>query len=193
MASAYGTQQGGHTSPPTGGNTEFERSISRTIEPADGASSSLGEKIGEDVSAVKKAAENATQEVTDKAAEMAERQKSYAADQIENLASALEKVGDEMQARQPGAIGDYTKRLGASARQFAERVHDKDIGQLAAMAEDMGRRQPLAFLGLAAIAGVAASRFLMASSSRQTTGRSTTPGNPSGSTPYSGTKETYNG
>jgi hypothetical protein len=46
-----------------------------------------------------------------------------------------------MQSKQPGAVGDYTKRLGASARQFAERVHDKDLGQIAAVAE--GRRQPL--------------------------------------------------
>ena len=193
MASAFGNQPGGNTSPPTGGNTEFERSISRSVETDGNASSSLRDEIDADVSAVKKAAENATQTVTDKAAEVAEQQKGYAADQIEHFARALEKVGDEMQAGQSSVVGDYTKRLGTSARQFAERVQDKDLGQIASMAEDFGRRQPLAFLGLAAIAGLAASRFLMASNTRSTGTMSNGTGNSSASTQYPGTKETYNG
>jgi ElaB/YqjD/DUF883 family membrane-anchored ribosome-binding protein len=193
MASAFGNQPGGNTSPPTGGNTEFERSISRSVETDGNASSSLRDEIDADVSAVKKAAENATQTVTDKAAEVAEQQKGYAADQIEHFARALEKVGDEMQSQQPGAVGDYTKRLGTSARQFAERVHDKDLGQIASIAEDFGRRQPLAFLGLAAVAGLAASRFLMASNSHSATATPPRTGSSTPSTPYSGTKETYNG
>lgn len=193
MANAFGSQQGGNTSPPTGGNTEFERSISRSVETGDRESSNLREEIGADIDAVKKAAENATQKVTDKAAEVAEQQKSYMADQIENFARALEKVGDEMQSRQPGAVGDYTKRLGTSARQFAERVQDKDLGQIASIAEDFGRRQPLAFLGLAAIAGLATSRFLMASASRPTGSGTMGTGNSTASSQYPGTKETYNG
>ena len=193
MASAFGNQPGGNTSPPTGGNTEFERSISRSVETDGNASPSLREEIDADVSAVKKAAESATQTVTDKAAEVAERQKGYASDQIENFARALEKVGDEMQTGQPGAVADYTKRLGTSARQFAERVQDKDLGQIASIAEDFGRRQPLAFLGLAAIAGLAASRFLTASASRPTGSTSTGSGGSTASMQYPGTKETYNG
>ena len=184
MASAFGNQQSGNTSPPSGGNTEFERSISRSVETDDKASPSLREEIDADVSAVKKAAESATQTVTDKAAEVAERQKGYAADQIEHFARALEKVGDEMQAGQSSVVGDY---------QFAERVQDKDLGQIASIAEDFGRRQPLAFLGLAAIAGLAASRFLMASNTRSTGTMSNGTGNSSASTQYPGTKETYNG
>ena len=193
MANAFGNPQGGNTSPPTGGNTEFERSISRSVETGDTASPGLREEIDADVSAVKKAAESATQSVTDKAAEVAERQKGYAADQIEHFAKALEKVGDEMQTAQPGAVADYTKRLGTSARQFAERVHDKDLGQIASVAEDFGRRQPVAFLGLAAMAGLAASRFLMASNSRSTGTTSTGTGSSTASTQYPGKKETYNG
>lgn len=191
MTNVFGNQQGGPASP-AGGNTEFERSIGRSAETEDQPSSGLREQIDEDVGAVKKAAEDVTQRVTDKATEAAERQMGYAAEQIGKFADALEKVGSEMQSQQPGAVGDYTKRLGASARQFADRFQDKDLGQMAAIAEDFGRRQPLAFLGLAAIAGLAASRFMMATTPRQS-GMQTTSRTTDGSGQPAGMKETYNG
>ena len=65
---------------------------------------------------------------------------------------------------------------------FADKVKDKNFSEIAGVAEEFGRRQPLAFLGLAAIAGLAASRFMMAS-------KPTTPS----TLPISGaTKETQN-
>ena len=160
MAGPFGDERGGQTSPT---NSDFERSVPRPAGYEDDASSRLREAVNEDVGAVQQAAENAAQTVSDKAAAAAERQKGFAADQIGKFARALEKVGDEMQAERPDAFGDYTKRLGTTARRFAERVQDKDLGEIAAIAEDFGRRQPLAFLGTAAILGLAASRFLMAS------------------------------
>jgi len=191
MTNALGDQKNGPTSP-TGAATEFDRSIGRSADTNNDASAGLREQIEQDVDAAKKVAEDATQRVTEKAAEVAERQKGYAADQIGKLADALEKVGSELQSQQTGPVGDYTKRLGTSARQFAERVHDKDLGEIAAIAEDFGRRQPLAFLGLAAIAGLAASRFMMASTSRPANSAKSTP-NSNGANQAMGMKETYNG
>lgn len=193
MANTFGNQHSGNTSPPSAGNTEFERSISRSIESQQETPSGLRETISEDLDAAKKAAQNATETVTAKATEVAERQKDYVADQISSLASALEKVGTEMQREQPGAFGAYARQLGTSAKHFAERVQDKDLGQIASEAESFGRRQPLAFLGIAAIAGLAASRFLMASANRSagTTSADTSVSN--GAAAYSGSKETYNG
>lgn len=156
------------SSPPTGAGTEFERSIARSIEGDEAAPAGLREKIGEDYDTLKQSAEDAAHKATEKATEMAEKQKGYAADQISKFATTLERVGRELQSENAGAIGDYTTQLGTSARQFAEKAKDKNLGEIAGMVEDFGRRQPMAFLGIAAVAGLAASRFLMASPNRMT-------------------------
>ncbi len=197
---AFGNQPGGQA-PPTsgnslsanGGNTEFERSVARSAaqepEPAD----TLRQKIDDDMDAVKQVAESAKEAVTDKAAAVAETQKGYIAGQIQRFAVALEKVGDELQAKDPDGVGNYAKGLGTSARDFAERVQDKDLREIAAVAEDFGRRQPLAFLGMAALAGLAASRFMMATPPRSPSSMPAGVARPEPISSNPAAKETYNG
>jgi ElaB/YqjD/DUF883 family membrane-anchored ribosome-binding protein len=162
--------------------TEFGRSIGRDTEATTDTAPSLRDKIGEDITSVKETAQDVAHKAADKAAEVADRQKSYAADQIGKIAGALERVGEELKSDDAGAIGGYASQLGVSAKQFADRVKDKNLSEIAGIAEDFGRRQPLAFLGLAAVAGLAASRFMMASKPTNST---------SATSPNA--KETYNG
>jgi len=58
--------------------------------------------------------------------------------------------------------------MGKSVQRIAKDLEGKDLGAVATMAEDFGRKQPLAFLGAAALAGLAASRFLTATANRST-------------------------
>lgn len=162
------------SSPATGQRTEFDRSVARDVDPfaneveaspqaetTNQFASRLNDKLSEDFSSMKETAIEVASSATNKAEEIAEKQKSYAADQIERLAGVLERVGKELES-DDAAIGGYASALGASARQFADRVKDKNPREIADAAEDFGRRQPLAFLGLAAVAGLAASRFITA-------------------------------
>jgi ElaB/YqjD/DUF883 family membrane-anchored ribosome-binding protein len=155
--------------PPNGENTEFDRSIARNTDPERDGASTLRDKIGEDVTSVKRTVEDVTHKAAEKATEAVEQQKSRVAEQIEKMAGALERVGKELRSEDAGAIGDYATQLGASARQFADKVEGKNLSQIAGVTENFGRRQPFAFLGIAAIAGLAASRFLMASNDRTAT------------------------
>lgn len=186
MADTFGNSHG-TSSPPSGASTEYERSIARSAEQSGESQPGLREKLSEDLSTVKQAAESVASKATDKVTDMAEQQKGYAAEQIGRFATALEKVGRELQSEQPGAIGDYARQLGTSARHFADKVKDKNLGQIAGIAEDFGRRQPLAFLGLAAVAGLAASRFMMASAEGSTKSASAATAQPSSA------RETHNG
>ena len=167
MADSF-RQTDGTSSPPSNAGPEFERSIARGGDRESDAPTGLREKINDDIGSIKATVADVAQNATDKASEMALQQKGYAADQIGKLAGALERVGKELQSEDAGAIGGYATQLGASARQFADKVKDKDIREIASVAEDFGRRQPLAFMALAAVAGLAASRFLMASNDRPT-------------------------
>lgn len=93
-------------------------------------------------------------------------EKSALARQLRGLAGAMEKVGSELRQSEQPALGRYTQHIGHSIGRLARDCENRELGEIAAMAEDFGRKQPLAFLGIAAIAGLAASRFLSASAER---------------------------
>lgn len=95
-----------------------------------------------------------------------DEEKSALARQLRGLAGAMEKVGSELRRSEQPALGRYTQHIGQSIGRLARDCENRELGEIAAMAEDFGRKQPLAFLGIAAIAGLAASRFLSASAER---------------------------
>lgn len=100
------------------------------------------------------------------AARAVESEKSALARQLSGLAEAMDKVGAELRQSDQLALGRYTQQVGNSIGRLARDCESRDIAEIARMAEDFGRRQPLAFLGLAAIAGLAASRLMTASAQR---------------------------
>uniref|UniRef100_UPI0031014DCE nutrient deprivation-induced protein n=1 Tax=Neorhizobium sp. EC2-8 TaxID=3129230 RepID=UPI0031014DCE len=139
--------------------------------PSDGATdaaSGLKQKMSEDVGAAQRVAKDGLSQAADKAKETANEQKNTIALQLSGVASAIEKAGSELQGGDQRTVGNITRQFGSGMRKFANDIRDRDLGQVAGMAEDFGRKQPAAFLGIAALAGFAASRFLAASSSRET-------------------------
>ncbi|MHC2297089.1 nutrient deprivation-induced protein [Rhizobium mongolense] len=128
----------------------------------------LKDKVAEDLSAardtIKEGADAAVVKVKDAISE----QTNFAARHVGGIASALEKVGSELERSDQPEVGRYARRIGSSVQSFAKQMEGRDLGEVATMAEDFGRKQPLAFLGIAALAGLAASRFLTASANRST-------------------------
>jgi ElaB/YqjD/DUF883 family membrane-anchored ribosome-binding protein len=126
----------------------------------------LKDKVAEDLSAaretIKEGAEAAVVTVKDTVSE----QTNFAARQVGGIATALQKVGSELEKSDQSEVGRYAKQIGNSVQSFAKQMAGRDLGEVATMAEDFGRKQPLAFLGIAALAGLAASRFLTASANR---------------------------
>lgn len=120
----------------------------------------------QDFAEIREAAEAQARTALDKSTEMAAEKKNLIAEQLKGVAEALQKVGSEMKGGETAMVGRYASDLGGSAKRLAEDLKNRDMGEIVSMAEDFGRRQPVAFLGLAAIAGLAASRFVIASGSR---------------------------
>ncbi|MBP2548416.1 ElaB/YqjD/DUF883 family membrane-anchored ribosome-binding protein [Neorhizobium galegae] len=131
------------------------------------STSDLRQMARDDVASVRHAAEDGMSKVSAAASQAADQQKTYAADRVAGVANAIERVGSELEGDEP-ELGRMTRQMGESVQRFAEDIKGRDLGEIAGMAEDFGRRQPLAFLGIAAIAGLAASRFIGASAHRQT-------------------------
>lgn len=127
----------------------------------------LGGKVKEDMASVRQKAAEQVSNASAKAEKAADQQKNYMAKKVAGIASVIEKVGSDLEGQDDQELGRVTRQLGESVHRFAGEIEGRSLGDIAAMAEDFGRKQPMAFLGIAAIAGLAASRFIGASASRQ--------------------------
>jgi hypothetical protein len=147
----------GSGSQPGAGTREGEGAMDRSLQQA----------VREDLNELRQFADEQTEEAKEAVSRIAEDEKNLAARQLSGVATALEKVGGELEQSDQRALGTYAKQMGSSLQGFARDIEGRSFGEIAGMAEDFGRKQPLAFLGMAAIAGLAASRFLTASAHRR--------------------------
>jgi len=127
----------------------------------------------EDVKTLKDEATSQLGAATDKAKGFASEQKDMAATQLSGIAAAITKVADELAQTDQGAVAGYARDLAGGVGKFADTVQTKNVDDLMGMAQDFGRKQPVAFLGAAALAGFVASRFALASAHRRDTATTT--------------------
>jgi ElaB/YqjD/DUF883 family membrane-anchored ribosome-binding protein len=160
QAASYG---GGQANTPYSGSPATQASSSS--QPS-ASTSDIKQKVSEDIRSVQQKAQDSLSDVSDKAKDAASTQKNMIAEKMSGIATAMEKIGGELEQGDQPDIGRMTRNLSSSLRTFSDDIKDRDLGQIAGMAEDFGRKQPLAFLGIAAVAGLAASRFLTASAAR---------------------------
>ncbi len=143
-----------------------------TLSNTESSRAALGElkaKVADDLGSARdtlnEEATTAVQKVKDAAVEKT----TLVARKVGGIGTALEKVAVELENSDQPQVGQYAKQIGNSVTNFAKQMEGKDLGDVATMAEQFGRKQPLAFLGVAALAGFAASRFLTASANRLST------------------------
>lgn len=106
-------------------------------------------------------------EVKEKAKSFAAGQKDLAADQINGVAAAITKVADELDGSEQQTVARYARDLAAGLSSMGKTIEERHVEDLMGMAQDFGRKQPVAFLGAAALAGFMASRFALASHHRR--------------------------
>lgn len=105
-------------------------------------------------------------DVAHKAKGLAGEQKDLLAGQIGGVAEAMRRVADDL-TQNDASGADYARTIADSASRISETVRDNDVDALVGMAQDFGRKQPVAFMGAAALLGFAASRFVLASAKRE--------------------------
>lgn len=106
-------------------------------------------------------AESAVHDATKAAASQAEQAKSSVADEMSGVASALRTAAEEMRQGSP-----QERTFGQIAEGIADAsdaLRDKDLGTMVQDVSELARRNPLVFLGGAALIGFAATRFAKAS------------------------------
>jgi hypothetical protein len=126
----------------------------------------VAETVKHEAAAVGEEAKAQLAGVADKAKGMAEEQKQVIVDQLDGVSSSLDKVAGELEQKGEGTA-QYVRMVADGASKLTSAVRENNVDDILAMAGDFGRKQPVAFMGAAALLGFVASRFLVASASRR--------------------------
>jgi hypothetical protein len=107
----------------------------------------------------------ATQGVAEHAAtevrNFADKTRDTAADEVRGVASALRTAADELR---DGSPQERTfSQIADGLADASDALRNKDLGEIAGSVNDFARRNPLMFLGGAALVGFAATRFAKSS------------------------------
>jgi len=139
-----------------------------------------GEKLKEQASEIADAAKNVASQATEKLKETVSEQKGAGAEYIGTLAETMRRAAREFDNDLPIA-GKYMRKAATQVENVSDSIKTGDFNDLIENAQTFARRQPTAFLGLAALAGFMAVRFLKSSpgtgfeSGRRTAGGSAQP------------------
>ncbi len=123
--------------------------------------SSMRTKAADVAQDVKSNAQEAATQAAEHVKGQAEQARIGAADEMSSVASSLRKAADDMRGGSPQerTVG----QLAHSLADMSDTLRDKDLGEMAADVSAFARRNPLMFLGGAALVGFAAMRFGKAS------------------------------
>lgn len=114
---------------------------------------------------VRQRAESVTDTVKDQARETADAGKAQLADQIEDVAGAVHRSGEQLEGHQD-FLAKLVQRSADEMGSLAGTLRANDLDGLTERLQDLARRQPAVFTGLSIAAGFAAVRLAKVAVSR---------------------------
>jgi ElaB/YqjD/DUF883 family membrane-anchored ribosome-binding protein len=126
----------------------------------------VGNELKHEAASIAEEARGQLEQATEKAKGMAEEQKHALVAQLDEVSNSLDKVAGELEQKGESSA-HYVRMVADGASKLTSTVRDNSVDNILAMAEDFGRKQPVAFMGAAALLGFVASRFMVASASRR--------------------------
>lgn len=126
------------------------------------ATTQAKQKAGELAEKTKSAAGAIAQDAASAAAKQADAAKSSVAEEVSGVASALRTAAEEMRAGSPQerTFGQIAEGLADAS----DALREKDLSTMVQELSAFARKNPMVFLGGAALIGFAATRFAKASS-----------------------------
>ena len=138
---------------------------------AEGQESGTQEKVQEVAGQAQEKAQEASAQAQDKLREQVDQRSTQAGEKVSGTAGDLRSVGEELRKQgkeTPAKLADQaaerTERLGSY-------LSESDADRLLSDLEELGRRRPWAVLAGGIVVGIAAARFLKASSQTRYQGR----------------------
>jgi len=126
--------------------------------------SSSAEQIKGQAAEFSEKAKDVADQAGDKLREAVAERKVAGADYVGGIAEAMRRAGREFDQDLPVA-GKYIRKAAAQVDDVADSIRTGDVGDLVRNAQSFARRQPTAFVAMAALGGFVAVRFLKSTSS----------------------------
>lgn len=130
----------------------------------------LGKLTGDDATEIEGKAQQLKQtagevvgEVKQQAAARLSDQIGHAAESMGKASDALQQAGKQLREQDQAPIAQYADQAAHQVQRASDYLHGKDLDQLVAEAERVGRQQPALFIGGAFALGLLAARFLKSS------------------------------
>jgi hypothetical protein len=171
MPSSYGSGIDSPSSPTSTmpGQETLKRDAQAVADEAQNVADQIKSEASAQVDQLTGQAKEQLAQATDHVRGIASEQKDLFAGQVGGVADAMGRVASDLESSN-AASAQYARMIADNAQKLSSSIHDNSVDELMTMAQDFGRRQPVAFLGAAALLGFAASRFLLASAQRPATG-----------------------
>jgi hemerythrin superfamily protein len=132
---------------------------------------------------VRHEAQRLTEEAKAQGSARLREQQHFFAAQLGSLADALHHTARHLGEQDQSGLAHYTDQAAVGVERFSQSLRERDFSTVVGQVEEFARRQPMAFVGGAALLGFLASRFLKSSAERH---------HPSSSAPYTaGTPESH--
>jgi hypothetical protein len=101
--------------------------------------------------------------VRESATTQLDAQKSRATEGIGSVAQAVRQSTQQLRDQQHETIAQYVEQAADQLERFANRLKDKNIGDLLNETQDLARRRPALFIGSAFALGLLGARFIKSS------------------------------
>lgn len=132
--------------------------------PQPGDANTVGTEAGKAASAASDQVKGYAKDMAHEAGDYAEHAKATAADEVKGVSSALRTAAEELRSGSPQERA--FSQIAAGLADASDAMRDKDLGEMAQSLTGFAKRNPLVFLGGAALVGFAATRFASASAHR---------------------------
>jgi hypothetical protein len=112
-------------------------------------------------------AEEAVDQAKDRVRSTATKQKDAAAEQMDGFAHALKSASDDLRSGGQDFAAEYVQQAAGGLERVSDAVRERNVDDLIGTVEDFARRQPVAFLGGAVVAGFGLARLMKSSADRR--------------------------
>jgi ElaB/YqjD/DUF883 family membrane-anchored ribosome-binding protein len=154
-----------------------------TESPSASATQNAKQQVQEKAETAQEKAKEGAQQAQARGREQIDQRSTQAGEQVSATAQALRSTSEQLREQGQEPQAKAAERIAHHAERVGGYLTESDADRLLRDAEDFGRRQPMAVVGIGLAVGFAASRFLKASSrNRYEAGQSAAPAVPRG--PY---------
>jgi hypothetical protein len=131
----------------------------------------MQEKAREAAGQAQEKAKETAGQAQDMVREQMDQRSTQAGEKVSGTAGDLRSVGEELRKQGKDGPAKLADKAAERTEQIGSYLRESDSNKLLADVEDLGRRQPLAVLAGGLVVGIAAARFLKASSRSRYQGR----------------------